>query len=112
MFILADLVSRIKTHNIVLDNTWLNRVNNIMSSNVHSSAVEMATYGKVLNSINPYRQLAEQYNVSEETLDTIQDALESDNDEELAKAIDELRLEIAENYVEKNMMEKKLEMFE
>ena len=106
MFILADLVSRIKTHNIVLDNTWLNRVNNIMSSNVHSSAVEMATYGKVLNSINPYRQLAEQYNVSEETLDTIQDALESDNDEELAKAIDELRLEIAENYVEKNMMEK------
>ena len=106
MFILSDLVSRIKTHNIVLDNTWLNRVNNIMSSNVHSSAVEMATYGKVLNSINPYRQLAEQYNVSEETLDTIQDALESDNDEELAKAIDELKLEIAENYVEKNMMEK------
>lgn len=106
MFILADLVSRIKTHNIVLDNTWLNRANNIMSSNVHSSAVELATWGKVLNSINPYRQLAEQYNVSEETLDNIQDALETDNDEELAKAIDELRLEIAENYVEKNMMEK------
>lgn len=106
MFILADLVSRIKTHNIVLDNTWLNRANNIMSSNVHSSAVELATWGKVLNTINPYRQLAEEYNVSEETLDNIQEALETDNDEELAKAIDELRLEIAENYVEKNMMEK------
>lgn len=106
MFILADLVSRIKTHNIVLDNTWLNRANNIMSSNVHSSAVELATWGKVLNSINPYRQLAEEYNVSEETLDTIQEAFETDNDEQLAKAIDELRLEIAENYVEKNMMEK------
>lgn len=106
MFILADLVSRIKTHNIVLNDTWLNRANNIMSSNVHSSAVELATWGKVLNTINPYRQLAEQYNVSEDTLDNIQEALETDNDEELAKAIDELRLEIAENYVEKNMMEK------
>ena len=108
MFILADLVSRIKTHNIVLDNTWSNRANQIMTSNVHSSAVEMATWGKVLNSINPFRQLAEEYNISEETVDNIQAALETDNDEELAKAIDELRLEIAENYVEKNLMEKVL----
>lgn len=108
MYILADLVSRIKTHNIVMSNTWVNRINNLLSKNVHSSAVEMATWSKVLNTINPYRQLAQEYNVSEEALDDIQAALESDNDEQLAKAIDQVKKEIADNYVEKNMMEKLL----
>lgn len=108
MYILADLVSRIKTHNIVMSNTWVNRINNLLSKNVHSSAVEMVTWSKVLNTINPYRQLAQEYNVSEEALDDIQSALESDNDEELAKAIDRVKKEIADNYVEKNMMEKLL----
>lgn len=106
MFVLADLISKIKNHQIVLNQTWVNRANNIMSSKVHSSAVEMATFGKILNTINPFRKVSEEFNVSEELLDKVNEAWDSDNEEELAKAIDELKEEIAANYVEKNMMEK------
>lgn len=106
MFVLADFISKIRTHQLVLNQTWVNRANNIMSSKVHSSAVEMATFGKVLNTINPFRKTSEEFNVSEELLDRVNEAWDSDNEEELAKAIDELKEEIAANYVEKNMMEK------
>ncbi len=106
MFVLADFISKIRNHQIVLNQTWVNRANNIMSSKVHSSAVEMATFGKVLNTINPFRKVSEEFNVSEELLDKVNEAWDSDNEEELAKAIDELKEEIAANYVEKNMMEK------
>ena len=106
MYILADLVSRIKTHNIVMNKTWVNRVNNLITKNVHSSAVELGTWSRVLNMINPYRQLAQEFNLSEEALEDVQMALESDDDVALAKAIDEIKKEIADSYVEKTLIEK------
>lgn len=106
MYTLSDLVARIKTNNIVLGKEWLGRINNLLKRNVHSSAVELATWGKVLDSINPFRRVAEEYNVDEETVEELQEALESEDDKALAEAIDKIKQEIAENYVEKSMMEK------
>lgn len=108
MYILADLISRIRTHNLVMDNTWANRAKNAVTKNVHGSAVELGVFGQVLDVINPYRTLAEEYSIPEEDLDELEEAFKTGTDEELAKAIDQIKADIAENYVEKGLMEKLL----
>lgn len=108
MYILADFVGRIKTNQLVMDKTWVNRVQNLLSKSVHGAAVEMAAWSQVLDTINPFRQIAEEYRVDEETVEAIQDALESDDENKLAEAIADFQAELAEEYVEKGVMEKVL----